>query len=81
MVFPIELVLPIDGRDAGEVLGEGDVPEFVAEAWVRGDIVVDIKTLLSDWHRCVPMLVVRTGAGATGAQYADIGRLGLEITA
>ncbi len=38
MIFPIELVLPMDGRDAGEVLVEGDVPEFVANAWVRAGL-------------------------------------------
>lgn len=64
------MVFVVAGADLSSVSGTA-----------TGDIVVDIKTLLSDWHRCVPMLVVRTGAGATGAQYADIGRLGLEITA
>lgn len=63
----------------GVVVAGADLSSVSGTA--TGDIVVDIKTLLSDWHRCVPMLVVRTGAGATGAQYADIGRLGLEITA
>jgi hypothetical protein len=43
MVFPIELVLPIDGRDAGEVLGEGDVPEFVADLWVKNGIAKPVK--------------------------------------
>lgn len=43
VMFPIKLILPIEKFSKGQVLNRGDVPNFMAELWVKNGIAKPVK--------------------------------------
>lgn len=65
----------------GAVVAGASLGATTSGGAAQGDIVIDVAALLPTWHRCAAYWVARVGSGSSGANYATVRRLGLEITA